>query len=68
MFILWIMYALLVLVKHFFAVVFRGINLPLLCAHMHFWAGVMHGESPLRSGHAFAGSCVSNAGDWQDEH
>jgi hypothetical protein len=20
------------------------------------------------SGHAFAGSCASNAGDWQDEH
>ena len=30
--------------------------------------GVIHEASSLRSGHSFAGSCASNAGDWQDEH
>src|SRR6266566_6372824 len=29
---------------------------------------VIYEESLLHSEHSFAGSCVSNAGDWQDEH
>jgi len=43
-------------------------HLPPPCVQVRSWTGIMHGESPLHSEHAFAGSCVSNAGDWQDEH